>query len=46
MPPIKAVVNAASYIGGPVSPGERVVIFGTTIGGVQVLFSGIPAPMI
>jgi uncharacterized protein (TIGR03437 family) len=61
------VVNAASYIGGPVSPGEMVTIFGsvigpptaayatvdpstgklaTTIGGVQVLFSGTPAPMI
>ena len=67
LPPIKAVVNAASYIGGPVSPGEMVTIFGTvigpptaayatvdpstgklatTIGGVQVLFSGTPAPMI
>jgi uncharacterized protein (TIGR03437 family) len=67
LPPIKAVVNAASYIGGPVSPGEMVTIFGTvigpptpayatvdpstgklatTIGGVEVLFSGIPAPMI
>ena len=67
LPPIKAVVNAASYIGGPVSPGEMVTIFGTvigpptaayatvdpstgklatTIGGVQVLFSGIAAPMI
>ena len=67
LPPIKAVVNAASYVGGPVSPGEMVTIFGavigpptaahatvdpstgklaTTIGGVQLLFSGIPAPMI
>jgi uncharacterized protein (TIGR03437 family) len=67
LPPIQAVVNAASYIGGPVSPGEVVTIFGsvigppnaayatvypstgklaTTIGGVQVLFSGITAPMI
>jgi uncharacterized protein (TIGR03437 family) len=65
--PIKAVVNAASYIGGPVSPGELVTIFGTgigpatpayasadpatgklftSIGGLQVLFNGIPAPMI
>ena len=56
-------MNAASYIGGPVSPGEMVTIFGTgigpataayattdpatgklatTIGGVQVLFNGIP----
>ena len=67
LPPIKSVVNAASYIGGPVSPGEMVTIFGTgigpataagattdpatgklatTIGGVQVLFNGTPAPMI
>jgi uncharacterized protein (TIGR03437 family) len=61
------VVNAASYVGGSVSPGELVTIFGTgigpataagaitdsstgklatTIGGAQVLFNGIPAPMI
>jgi uncharacterized protein (TIGR03437 family) len=61
------VVNAASYIGGPVSAGELVTIFGTgigpataayattdlatgklatTIGGLQVLFNGTPAPMI
>jgi uncharacterized protein (TIGR03437 family) len=67
LPPIKAVVNAASYIGGAVSPGELVTLFGigigpataagattdpatgklaTTIGGVQVLFNGTPAPMI
>jgi uncharacterized protein (TIGR03437 family) len=67
LPPIKSVVNAASYVGGPVSLGEMVTIFGTVIGpptaayatvdpstgklatmigGVQVLFSGIPAPMI
>jgi len=66
-PAIKAVVNAASYVGGSVSPGELVAIFGTgigpatgagatvdastgklatAIGGVQVLFNGIPAPMI
>ena len=66
-PTIVRVVNAASYIGGTVSPGELVTIFGTgigpataagaivdpatgklatTIGGVQVLFSGVPAPMI
>jgi uncharacterized protein (TIGR03437 family) len=66
-PAIKAVVNAASYVGGSVSPGEIITIFGTgigpatgagatmdpstgklatTIGGVQVLFNGIPAPMI
>jgi uncharacterized protein (TIGR03437 family) len=67
LPPIRSVVNAASYIGGPVSAGEMVTIFGTgigpataayatmdpatgklatTIGGVQVLFNGRPAPMI
>jgi len=67
LPPIKSVVNAASYIGGPVSAGELVTIFGTgigpataayattdpaigklatTIGGVQVLFNGTPAPVI
>jgi uncharacterized protein (TIGR03437 family) len=66
-PTIVSVVNAASYIGGPISPGEVVTIFGsgigpdtaaytatdpaagklaTMIGGVQVLFSGIAAPMI
>jgi len=68
LPPLRGVVNAASYIvGAPVSPGEMVTLFGpglgpataayatidqatgrlaTTIGGVQVLFNGIPAPMI
>jgi uncharacterized protein (TIGR03437 family) len=67
LPPIQAVVNAASYVGGPVSPGELVTLFGpgigpataayattdpttgklaTTIGGVQVMFNGIAAPMI
>jgi uncharacterized protein (TIGR03437 family) len=67
LPPIRSVVNAASYIGGPVSAGEMVTIFGTgigpataayattdpatgklatTIGGVEVLFNGTPAPMI
>jgi len=66
-PSIMNVVNAASYIGGSVSPGEIVTAFGTAIGpatpayatidpptgklataigGVQVLFNGIPAPMI
>jgi uncharacterized protein (TIGR03437 family) len=66
-PIIESVVNAASFVGGPVSPGELVTIFGTgigpaaaagaatdpangklatIIGGVQVLFNGVPAPMI
>jgi uncharacterized protein (TIGR03437 family) len=67
LPTIASVVNAASFVGGKVSPGEIVTIFGTnmgpataayaaidpstgklsaTIGGVQVLFNGIAAPMI
>ena len=67
LPTIRSVGNAASFIGGPVSPGEVVTIFGsgigpataagattdlatgklaTSIGGVQVLFNGVPAPMI
>jgi uncharacterized protein (TIGR03437 family) len=68
VPPIRGVVNAASYIvGEAVSPGEMDTLFGpglgpataayaavdpvtgklaTNIGGVQVLFNGIPAPMI
>jgi uncharacterized protein (TIGR03437 family) len=51
LPPIKSVVNAASYVGGPVSPGELVTMFGSGIGpatngGVEVLFNGTPAPVI
>ena len=67
LPPIKSVVNAASFLTGQISPGELVTLFGsgmgpataayattdpatgklaTSIGGVQVLFNGIPAPMI
>ncbi len=62
---ITAVLNAANYGNGAVSPGEIVTIFGTAIGpstpagleldrngnvstslgGVQVLFNGIPAPL-
>ena len=66
LPTILSVVNAASSIGGTISPGEIVSIYGTaigpavaayatidpstgklatTIGGVQVLFNGIPAPL-
>jgi uncharacterized protein (TIGR03437 family) len=61
-----AMVNAASYAAGSVSPGEIVVIFGsgfgphtlanlqldsrgyvgTALGGTQVLFDGVAAPMI
>lgn len=63
---IGSVLNAASFLGGPVSPGEIVTITGTaigpttpamltldqagnvskSIGGVQVLFNGTPAPLI
>jgi uncharacterized protein (TIGR03437 family) len=59
------MVNAASYLGGPVSPGELLAVFGlgigpatgvgiqitpgglvsTLLGGVQVLFDGVPAPL-
>jgi len=67
LPTIAAVVNAANFQSGPISPGEMVTLFGvaigpttpayatidsstgklaTTIGGVQVLFNGIAAPMI
>jgi uncharacterized protein (TIGR03437 family) len=67
LPPIKNVVNAASFLAGQISPGELVTLFGsgmgpataayattdpatgklaTTIGGLRVLFNGIPAPMI
>jgi uncharacterized protein (TIGR03437 family) len=62
---VTSVVNAASFLGGPVSPGEIVTISGADIGpttpaalaldssgrvastlaGVQVLFSGTPAPL-
>jgi uncharacterized protein (TIGR03437 family) len=59
------IVSAASYVGGKVSPGEIVTIFGsfpgpaqlvtlqlnnkgtvsTNLGGTEVLFDGVPAPM-
>jgi hypothetical protein len=63
---ITAVVNAASFQNGPISPGEMVTIGGTGLGplspadltldqtgkvstsleGVQVLFNGMPAPLV
>jgi hypothetical protein len=66
LPAIAVVVNSASFVDGPISPGEIVAIGGTAIGptipasltldqtgkvattlsGVQVLFSGTPAPLI
>ncbi len=65
LPTISKVVNAASYTGSAVSPGEIVTLFGdsigpsaqatltldangkvsTTLGNVQVLFNGVPAPV-
>jgi uncharacterized protein (TIGR03437 family) len=62
-----AITNAASYAAGVVSPGENIVIWGTSIGpssltygtltpggtslstsagNTQVLFDGVPAPMV
>lgn len=35
LPSISAVTNAASFLAGPVSPGELVTIFGSNIGPVQ-----------
>jgi len=63
---VSNVVNAASYQGGPVAPGEIVTVydstygpaslvlgqpdatgkFPTSVGGVQVLFDGVPAPLL
>ncbi|MGD0666621.1 MAG: hypothetical protein ABSB23_03610 [Bryobacteraceae bacterium] len=65
LPIVAAVLNAASFVNGPISPGEIVSIFGssigpvnpasltlnsagkvaTSIGGVQVSFSGYLAPL-
>jgi uncharacterized protein (TIGR03437 family) len=60
------IVNAASFVEGPIVPGEIITIFGanigpstlagatlksanlldTTTGGTQVLFDGVPSPMV
>jgi len=60
------IINAASYMGGAVAPGEVVTVFGsglgpvdlvslqldgrgyvsTSLGGTQLLFDGVPAPLI
>lgn len=43
------VVNAASFRGGAVAPGEMITIFGSGIGpagGTRFLFDGVPAPII
>jgi uncharacterized protein (TIGR03437 family) len=64
--PLSGIVNAASYVGGKVAPGEIITIFGsfpgpaallslqldsrgyvaTNLGGMEVLFDGVQAPMI
>lgn len=47
---IRAVLNAASFAGGAVAPGEIVTVYGsqfTTAGGsVRVSFDGVPAPVL
>jgi endo-1,4-beta-xylanase len=47
------LVNAASYAGAPVAPGEIVVLFGASYGpaelaasGARLLFDGVPAPIL
>jgi uncharacterized protein (TIGR03437 family) len=40
-----SVVNAASFTGGPIAPGEIITIFGTNLSGV-VTFDGTPATMV
>jgi uncharacterized protein (TIGR03437 family) len=62
---VEGAVNGASFLGGPVSPGELLTLFGlgigpttgvglqitsgglvsTLLGGVQVFFDGVPAPL-
>jgi uncharacterized protein (TIGR03437 family) len=47
VPKITAIVNAANFQSGPVSPGEVVALMGTGLGSgnVQVLFDGTTAPL-
>jgi hypothetical protein len=40
---VTAVVNAASWLPGPIAPGERVVIGGDTVGTIPFAFTVIPA---
>jgi uncharacterized protein (TIGR03437 family) len=39
-------LNAASFLPGPIAPGEIVTIFGSGLETARVLFDGIPAPLI
>ena len=47
VPAITALLNAASFLGGPIAPGEVVALVGAGLGHgeVQVLFDGVPAPV-
>lgn len=46
-PAINAITNAGSLVGGPVAPGERVMITGTTLGpNSSVMFDAFPAPVL
>jgi hypothetical protein len=42
-PTVNAIVNAGSYQGGSVSPGENVVIFGTGIGPADLVYGNLNA---
>ena len=43
---ISGVTNAASNQAGAIAPGEVVTVYGTGLRNTQILFNGIPAPMI
>ena len=46
-PSISGIANAASLSGGPVAPGERVVLTGTVLGpNSAVIFDSTPAPVL
>ena len=45
VPRIDAVTNAATFVAGPVSPGEMVSIFGSGLTG-EVTFDGLPATVL
>src|SRR5258706_2962372 len=42
--PLAGVVNAASFVGGPVAPGELVTLFGTGIGPPSLVGLIVPRP--
>ena len=46
-PLIASIANAGSFAGGPVAPGERVILTGTALGpNSKVMFDGTPAPVL